>query len=150
MVSEHAVIVPPWIAALVDVVVSAMTPLGFIGRLGYRWWEPENENNDRDCWQVYVFPTTAVCKGGPNDGLEFTSGFTLDVSKLTDAVNHISEMAWHAPCQYTNDLDGPEFRIQGQFAGKEVRLRVFTLPPGDEPVSCSVDYSTGEVEERPG
>lgn len=147
-IEEHISEKPSWIDALVENVLDAMFPLGFIGPLGYRWWEPENPNNGFDGWQIVVFPTPNEAAGGKHDGCKYVSGFHLNISQILASFNVVKAVVWNSPAQYNGDLDGPEFYIQGQFAGKDVWLRVFNLPPPDEPCSYVVNLETGAAREK--
>lgn len=138
--------VPAWVDALVEVVRGAMTPLGFIGYLGYRVWEPDARyNQNPDGWTVVVFPTPYEWSGGAGDGGRGVSGFRLDVVPLLDAFTEVRQMAWSSPAQYNGDMDGPELTLTGTFLGKHVLLRVFNLPPPDEPTAFVYDPHKGEV-----
>lgn len=136
---------PKWVDALVETVLSAMTPLGFIGPLGYRLWEPTNPHNSFPGWMVSVFPTPNEWRGGANDGHRCVSGFCLDVTRILSAMSVVEKVGWSAPTLYNGDMDGPEVLIQGSFAGNHVLLRVFNLPPPDEPASYAVDPVRGTV-----
>lgn len=151
MIEEHVIHEPPWIRALVeDVLVDSVQPLGFIGPLGYRYWEPGNQQNFFPGWQLAVYPTPNEVQGAVvHDGAKYVSGFRLNVGRILAAMSHVEMVAWNAPVEYTGDLDGPELSVQGQFAGKHVWLRVFNLPPSDEPASYYVNPATGEAWEKP-
>lgn len=79
------------------------------------------------------------------DGSRYVAGFHLNVQKLTENFCEIEDLAWRMPGGYNGDLDGPEFSVQGQFAGKHVMLRFFHLPPSDEPSSFYVDPVNGRA-----
>jgi hypothetical protein len=148
---EHTIREPSWIKALVyDVIVDAVQPLGFIGPLGYYWWQPGNDHNVFDGWQVVVFPAPYEIRGtSPHDGNKSVSGFRLNFSSILEVLSSVESVVWHSPVRYNGDLDGPELSVQGQFAGKRVWLRFFNLPPPDEPCSHYVDPTTGEAREKP-
>lgn len=147
-IEEHVINSPEWIDTLVNKVLDAMTPLGFIGPLGYRWWEPDNLNNGYDGWQIVTFPTPNEAIGGKHDGCKYVSGFYLDIRQVLDVFTSVKAVAWSNPTQYNGDLDGPEFYIQGQYEGKDVWLRVFNVPPQDEPCSYAVNLETGDATEK--
>ena len=147
----HTIQEPAWLKALVeDVVVDAVVPLGFIGPLGYRYFEPQNPENSFDGWQVVIYPTPNEVRGPvANDGCKYVSGFCLDVGRIIEAMSQVDSVAWNAPVQYNGYLDGPEISVQGQFAGKHIWLRFFQLPPPDEPCFFYINPQTGEVAEKP-
>lgn len=142
---------PAWVEALVEAVREATAPLGFIGYLGYRLWEPDARyNQNPDGWTLAVFPTPYEWSGGEGDGGRGVSGFNLDLLPLLDCFTEVRKMAWHSPVQYNGDMDGPEVIIEGTFLGKHVLLRVLNLPPPDEPTAFVYDPQKGEVWAREG
>jgi hypothetical protein len=146
----HTIEEPQWLRALVqDVLVDAVQPLGFIGPLGYRWWEPNNTENNFDGWQVAVYPTPNEVIGPTAfDGCKYVSGFRLNVWHILNCLTAVEGVAWHAPVQYNGYLDGPEISVRGMFAGKHVWIRFFQLPPPDEPASFLVNPATGQAIEK--
>lgn len=150
MFEEHTIQEPLWLRSLIeDVVIGAVTPLGFIGPLGYRWWEPGNRDNTFDGWQIVVFPTPNEVRGPvPHDGCKYVSGFRLDVGQVIGVMTAVESVAWNSPTSYNGDLDGPELSVRGTFAGKHVWLRFFHLPPPDEPCSFYVNPATGQTVEK--
>jgi hypothetical protein len=147
----HVAAEPAWLRALVDdVVIDAVEPLGFIGRLGYRWWEPSSPHNGFAGHQVVVYPTPSEIRGpGVADGCCAVAGFNLDVGKLLATMARVESVVWRSPVRYNGDLDGPELSVQGFFAGRHVLLRFFSRPPPDEPASHFVNPATGEATPRP-
>lgn len=148
MIEEHAVAQPAWIDALVEVVRCSLRPLGFIGHLGYRIWEPESPHNPCDGWMLAVFPTAHEWAGGSRDGSLAVSGFALDVGEVLKAFAEVHKIAWNCPAHYNGELDGPELVVEGSVLGKRVLLRVFHLPPSDEPICYVVDPALGEAWQR--
>jgi hypothetical protein len=148
MFETHEAVEPAWIRTFVDdVVVAAVTPLGFIGRLGYRYWPPGEHGPE---WVLSVFPTAAEVVGTHSaDGAKYLSGFEVDVARIVGGMNGVQVVAWTMPVKYNGELDGPELCVRGQFAGKHVRLRFFHLPPSDEPVSFCFNPATRETWEKP-
>ncbi len=139
MFSLSSVETPAFIPALLDVLLTAVVPDGVIGPLGYRWWGPDTPGSSYAGWTVVVYPTPHELRGGANDGAKGSAGFTLNLAVILGAFSGLEMLDWHAPVQYNGDLDGPEISVKGQFAGKSVWLRVFHLPPHDEPASVVID-----------
>jgi len=150
-VSEHTVQTPDWIKALVEnVLIECVTPLGFMGPLGYRYWEPDNNDNAAKCWQVVVFPTPNEVRGQDKlDGAVFVSGFRFDVLRLMGAFSDVEDVVWCSPAKYNGTLDGPELSVRGLFLGKHVWVRFFHLPPPDESPAYAVDPRTNVATELP-
>lgn len=138
-----------WVDALVEVVRGAVRPHGFIGRLGYRLWGPWADGNPSPGHLLCVFPTGSRVVGGPYDGADAVSGFDLDMTPVFEAFRTVRRTVWRMPSQYNNDLDGPEVLIDGLFLGRPVTLRVFHVPPPDEPLSHTLYPTEGRAEERP-
>ena len=149
--AEHPIRTPEWIKALVEnVLVDCVTPLGFMGPLGYRYWEPAAVDNQASCWQVAVYPTPNEVRGQDKlDGACYVTGFRFDVAKLIRGFSDVDELVWHSPAKYAGNLDGPELSVQGVFLGKRVWVRFFHLPPPDELPSYAVDPRTGVGTELP-
>lgn len=147
MIETHGPAEPPaWLRALVeDVVLEAVTPLGFVGPLGYRWLPPGEPANQYDGWQVCVFPTPNEAAGGPHDGCKYVDGIEVDLTAVLGALAAVEKVVWHASVRYNGELDGPEVSIRGQFANRRVWLRLFHVPPSDEPAAYLVDQRTGEA-----
>jgi hypothetical protein len=145
---EHVIERPVWADAVVEVVRESMQPLGFIGHLGYRLWDPDALNNPFDGWMLAVFPTPNEWHGGSMDGAKAVSGFRLNVHRVTEVFTKIEHVVWSTPVHYNGDMDGPELVVQGTVLGKRVLLRVFNVPPPDEPVSYVVDPAKGEAWRR--
>lgn len=145
-VEIHTAEQPKWLDALVETVLECVTPDdSFMGPLGYRWWEPDNAYSLCPDWVLAVYPTPYDARGGAADGGRCVSGFSLDVKRLAQAFAEVNELRWDAPVRYYGDLDCPALTICGKFAGKKVQLRVFHLPPSDEPSACAVDAKSGAV-----
>lgn len=150
MIAEHTVETPCWIKALVEDLTDCVTPLGFIGPLGYRYWEPDDPANPADAWQLVVYPTPNEVRGpDANDGAMFVSGFRLDVGRIIGTFCEISEVVWSSPAKHGNNLDGPEISLKGRYTTKTVWLRFFSLPPPDEPPAYAVDPAAGTAVELP-
>ncbi len=149
--SEHTVETPAWIKALVeDVIQPCVLPLGFMGHLGYRYWGPDDPDNQYEGWQLCVYPTPSEIRGqAADDGGMYVAGFRFDVSRLITGLTDVDDVVWASPARYTSNLDGPEISVRGAFAGKRVWVRFFCMPPPDEPPSFQVDPSTGEATELP-
>lgn len=150
MIAEHTVETPSWVKALVEDLADCVTPLGFIGPLGYRYWEPDDPANAAGVWQVVVFPTPNEIRGSDkNDGAMFVSGFRLDVGRIVGMFCDVNELVWASPANFTRQLDGPEISLKGRYTTKTVWVRFFSLPPPDEPPAYAVDQAAGTATELP-
>lgn len=151
MLVEHTIETPHWLVSLVeDVLMDAVIPLGFIGPLGYRYWEPDDEGNASNVWQVAVYPTPNEIRGSDrNDGSMFVSGFRLDIGSILKCFHEVEEVVWVSPTKYSGILDGPEISLRGTFTNKQVWLRFYNMPPPDEPPAFAVNPQTAEATELP-
>lgn len=148
-IETHTVQEPAWLQALTARLVEAIDPINLMGPLGYRWFDPQTSINPTDWWVVAAYPTpNEAGGGGPYDGELLFPGFKLDVAFLLQAFSGLEVLEWKSPTLYNGDLDGPEVSIKGSFAGEQVWLRVFSLPPSDEEPSLTVDLASGDWCER--
>ncbi len=149
-VSVHTVEEPEWIQALLELLANAVTPHEFFGPLSYRLYELNSDSpaSENPTLAVLVFPTPFELCYGPVDGGRAIPGFTMDVRKILSGFSVVNNLAWHVPAKYNGDLDGPELRIAGSFAGRRIWLRFFTVPPPSEPVSHVYEPATGRFWER--
>lgn len=147
-IETHTIEQPEWIAELVRHVMGAMTPHegGFIGPLGFSWCEPHVLDNTDDAWVICVYPTPNVVVNGAKDGQKFVYGFTLDLTQILRKLRGIRAVVWKSPHGYNSELDGPEVSVRGHYGDVNVWLRVFNLPPSDEPPGCRMDGRTGQVQ----
>lgn len=136
--------------ALVERVVEAIQPLNPMGRIGYRWVEPNAPSNLNSWWLVAIYPTPNEAKTGPHEGQKVYPGFHLNLSAILPSFSQGVELVWRAPTIYNGNLDGPEVSLKGTFAGNEVWLRIFSLPPDDEAATLIVDLASGDCWEKPG
>lgn len=143
----HTIEQPAWIDELVAGVLPAMTPQadGFLGPLGFCWCEPGIIDNLDASWRLCLYPTPNACVGGPQDGAHYVYGFRLDLLQIMRLFQAISAVEWNTPHGYNGDLDGPEISLKGTFKDVEVWLRVFNMPPYDEPPGCHVDGHSGKI-----
>ncbi len=148
---SHTINTPAWLTSFMnDVLIECIVPMGFIGRVGYRYWEPEDPSNPSKSWLIVAYPTPNVIRGSNrNDGTMFVSGFQFNVSKLIEAMTDVEEVVWSNPVKYNGDMDGPELSVRGVFNNKHVWLRFFHMPPSDEPPGFAVNPQTSESTELP-
>lgn len=146
-ISMHVIEHPAWIKILVeDVLMPTLTPLAFLGPLGFRYWRPDDPLNVGEHWTVAVYPTPTEVRGQhAADGAVFVAGFRLDIGKIVANMNAVDEVIWNSPQKYTGNLDGPEVSIRGRFAGHLVQIRFFHVPPPDELPAFAINPTTGEA-----
>lgn len=150
MIAEHNIETPGWIRSLVEDLTECVVPYGFIGPLGYRYWEPDDLDNVSDAWQLVVYPTPNEIRGSDeNDGATFVAGFQLDMGRIISMMCSVEEVVWRAPAKSTGYLDGPEISLRCKYTSKQLWLRFFSLPPPDEPPAFAVNPQTGDATELP-
>lgn len=148
--SEHiAHIVPDWLQTFMDdIVLPCVTPLGFIGQIGYRYWTPDDTKNPSCSWLIAAYPVPNELRGShKNDGVTYVSGFRFNVTSLLDAFSGIEELVWNSPTVYVGNMDGPELSLRGMYGARPLWLRFFHIPPTDEKAGFAVNPQTSEVKE---
>jgi hypothetical protein len=116
---------PAWLEALVGVVADAMTAHGMPGGLGVRYRE------DEGAWEVLAYQLPVELLGGRHDGAVVSPGFSLDREAVRSAFPRVDDLSWQAQPMGDRD-DGPCVRIEGDYAGRQVWLRVLAYAPDDE------------------
>jgi len=127
--------VPGWLDALVETVAGAMTTQAVPGSLGLRYREEEG------AWEVLVYPLPVELVGGAHDGSVVSPGFSLDVEQVRVAFSRVDAVNWQA--HPFDEDEGPEVSIEGEYAGREVWLRILAFAPGDEEPGFKVDVNRG-------
>ena len=83
--------------------------------------------------RVVVYPQPVELRGGAHDGKVVCPGFSLELSVVLAAFTRVDEVFWQAHAAGGED-DGPCISIEGEYAGREVWLRVLaSAPPGEAP-----------------
>lgn len=117
--------VPDWMDALVRTVAGAMTAHAMPGPVGLRYCEEDGT------WDLLVYPRPLELVGGRHDGDVVAPGFTLDLESVRAAFTRVDEMSWQAHPLGEHD-EGPYLSIEGEYAGRQVWLRVLAFAPDGE------------------
>jgi hypothetical protein len=117
--------VPDWMDALVRTVSDAMTAHGMPGPVGLRYREED------ETWDLLVYPLPLELVGGKHDGDVVAPAFTLDLEQVRTAFTRVDEVSWQAHSLGEHD-DGPYVSIEGEYAGRQVWLRVLAYAPDGE------------------
>jgi hypothetical protein len=117
--------VPEWLDALAGVVADAITAHGVPGRLGLRYREEDG------CWDVLVYPLPVELVGGRHDGEVVSPGFSVDLEAVRSAFTRVDDLSWQAHPLSEQD-QGPCVSVEGEYAERQVWLRVLAYAPDDE------------------
>jgi hypothetical protein len=117
--------VPDWMDTLVRTVADAMTAHAMPGPVGLRYAEEDG------VWDVVVYTLPVELVGGKHDGDVVSPGFSLDLEQVRSAFARIDEVSWQAHPQGEWD-EGPYVSLEGEYAGRQVWLRVLANAPDDE------------------
>jgi hypothetical protein len=113
-----------------------MTVHGPEGPLGLRYRELDER------WDVQIYPLPVEMVGGAHDGGLAAPGFSLDLRAIAAAFDWTGQLGWdpHGTCPENSDA-GPCFWVVGEFAGRNVWLRILAYAPADVPPAAKVDGS---------
>ena len=128
---------PSWLEPLVESVATAMTVHGPEGPLGLRYRLIDDKR-----WDVQIYPLPVEMVGGAHDGGLAAPGFSLDLRAIAAAFDWAGELGWDPHGTRPDNADaGPCFWVMGEFAGREVWLRVLAYAPEDVAPAAKVDAS---------
>lgn len=133
---------PAWLESLVDAVAKCMQPHNVLGPLGCRWGEQKN------FWEVMVYPSAAELVGGAEDGVIVVPGFSLDLWELGKAFEEVTAVHWQSHAFGPHDQAGPHVSIEGCYKGHQVFLQVWSEANPDEGPGFKV-AALGPVESGP-
>ncbi len=119
---------PPWIQELTEDVTAGMHAFDVLSPIGCHYHQTER------FWEVTIFASRTEIVGGPKDGTQTSSKFSLDLQGVSRLLDDVTEMHWQAlPLDGDDDL-GPHISLVGRRAGNEVWLRILAeAPPRFEP-----------------
>jgi hypothetical protein len=126
--------IPRWLEPLVEAAAGSVTAHGPEGRMGLRY----REEAGRFDVLLYLMPVEMV--GGAHDGGLAAPGFVLSLEPLRCAFSRVDAAGWDAHGTGEENADcGPCVRLEGEFAGRKVLLRVLAFPPDDVAPVAKVD-----------
>ncbi len=139
---------PVWVGEFVKKVWDCMTPLAFIGEIGFSYLEPEHLENHSNSWVVGVYVIPHELVGGDKDGAKAIAGFRLDTLKLQAVFS-----GWPSACEWVNNrrhnLRGPYYSFNGNYDnGSEtvsMALRVFSEASSDAQPRLQLNPKTNKV-----
>jgi hypothetical protein len=118
---------PAWLEDLLELVSGCLKPDALPAALGCRYREEDG------LWEVVMFFRPVEIVGGASDGEVVHAGFSLDFDALQSGFDDVDASGWDA--LGSRGPDGPHVWIEGEFAEREVLLRVLAYSPEDaEPV----------------
>jgi hypothetical protein len=122
--------VPAWLDALLEVVVGAVEAQA-PSRVGLRFRQADA------VWEVVVYLLPIELVGGAHDGEVVIPVFSVKLERLRSAFTRMDELTWEAH----PEKDGPSIFLEGQFADRQVRLRILAFAPPDEQPATKIDVN---------
>ena len=120
---------PGWIGNLANSVADILQPLVLDVPLGCHVASP-NSPEQKQAWEISLFPAKTEVVGGRLDGAVFVSPFLLDLRQLLLLFDNVEEVRWQTgrvSCQ--KDEIGAHVFVAGHFQGHYVWLRVLAEAP---------------------
>lgn len=147
---------PEWLRELFERVGTLVTPLGFIGELGFRYLEPDNPANTTNRWLLAAYLVPHELAGGKHDGSSVVAGFSLSLTELSKLFLNVTSVVWKVPRAYTDGLAGPEIWLEGVYnAGTQekewlpaVQLHIYSDPPSDEKPAVVLNTYTNTLTQK--
>jgi len=130
---------PAWLGSLVDEIGNCVEAHAAMGPLGYRWSE------ESGAWDVIVYPTPVLLRGGEADGMIVSPGFSLDVNGLLSRFDQVADVRWSVYGHRLSPSGGQEITIEGVYAGHELFLQLLAEPPEDEEPGMELDATRSLV-----
>jgi hypothetical protein len=128
---------PEWMQPLLEAIAASMSAHGPESPLGLRYRQLD------DVWDLLVYPMPVEMVGGAHDGGRASPGFSLDLEALHFAIDRITSVEWDAHgCLPDNDGHGPCIAIRGNFAGRQIWLRILADAPADVEAAVKVDTTS--------
>ncbi len=119
---------PQWIQELTQDVTAEIHAFDVLSPIGCHYFETDQ------CCEVTIFASRSEIVGGPKDGQQTSSNFSLDLNGLSKLLDDVSEIRWQALPIDANDDLGPHVSVIGRRDGHDVWLRILAeAPPGFEP-----------------
>ncbi len=134
---------PAWLKALMENVVGLITPLDFVGELGFCYLNPEDKSNNTGKWVIAVYVLAYEVAGGGRDGANLLPEFSIDMLGLYGSFSAVSSFEWRVKRNYLDGLEGPEVYVEGSCkSGQEVQFHFYSDPPEGEKPSIVLDSTT--------
>jgi hypothetical protein len=144
---------PEWLIKLFQDVGGLITPLGFIGELGFRYLSPADPANTTTRWLLAAYLIPHELAGGKHDGSSVVAGFSLSITELSKLFVEVSSVTWRVPRFYTDGLSGPEVWLEGAYEGEKadlmfVQLHIYSDPPHDETPAVVLNTHTNTITQK--
>lgn len=116
---------PQWIQDLTHDATQAMHAFDVLAPVGCHYHRSDTQ------WEVTIFASRTEIVGGPKDGTQTSSNFSLDLHKVAKLLDDVVEFRWQAlPVDEADDL-GPHVSLVGTRDGNPVWLRILAESPDE-------------------
>lgn len=134
---------PNWLAELADVVATAIVGVALPAPIGCHFFRNELLNQ----WELTLFPGTTEIVGGKLDGRIKPSPFTLDLARLTWALDSLDRFHWQSHRLGADDELGPHVSLEGTHQGHAVWVRILAEAPEQFEISRRVHTAEQAIED---
>jgi hypothetical protein len=114
---------PDWLATFMNAVVANIHSHDVLSPLGCHFQQVQN------IWEVTIFASRTEIVGGPQDGLMYDSGFSIDVNGVQKLFAGNPAVSWQAQSLGENDELGAHLSLEGYYGTKQVWLRITSKAP---------------------
>lgn len=114
---------PDWLKSFVNAVTANIHSHDVLSPLGCHFQQVEN------VWEVTVFASRTEVVGGPQDGLNCESGFSVDVDGLRKLFSDVEAFSWQAQPLGPNDDLGSHLAVEGTYETRQIWLRITATAP---------------------
>jgi len=114
---------PGWLKELADGVAVLMMPADVMAPIGCHYLCVEST------WEISLFVSSTQIVGGQRDGEVRRSRFCLDVEAIRKLFVEVYDVSWQAQSLAADDELGPHVELHGNYAEKDVKLRILAFPP---------------------
>lgn len=136
--------VPAWLKQLADQVASHIFAVDILAPLGCHYYH----NLARDQWEVTLFVSRSETIGGPRDGQETSSRFTMDLCGLQQEFHSLENFFWQPLPLGEDDQLGAHLSVEGTVEGRNIWLRVLSQPPREFEAGRYVVAAEHRLEDR--
>ena len=114
---------PGWLASFVNAVTANIHSHDVLSPLGCHFQQVS------DIWEVTVFASRTEIVGGPQDGLLYDSGFSIDIDGVQKVFSEIDSISWQAQSLGDTDELGSHLSVEGVYENKQIWLRITAMAP---------------------
>jgi hypothetical protein len=114
---------PEWLTQLVHAAAECICPHDILSPLGCHY------QHLNEVWEITLFASKTEIVGGPQDGLNYSSGFNIEVLGLTKLFSEVENVSWQSQTLGPTDDLGTHISVEGIYADRKVWLRITSKAP---------------------